>query len=124
MGHLSEAASEPQQAQGYYREALTTVAGLLNQSPESEILLSQAIELNVHMIRFEIQQTSMDIAESYLDAAIEHSVKLKSLPEPNPKYVGSIKNQMQVALRILDGSVHREQKQRWERRIQGSGVMP
>lgn len=124
MGHLSEATLEPQQAQGYYREALTTVGGLLSESPESEMLLAQAIELNVHLIRFEIQQSSIDVAESYLDAAIEHSVKLKSLPEPNPKYVGSIKNQMQVALRILEGSEHREQKQRWERRIRESGVVP
>lgn len=124
MGHLSEATLEPQQAQGYYREALSTVGGLLSESPDSQALLAQTIELNVHMIRFEIQQSTIDIAESYLDAAIEHSVKLKSLPEPNPKYVGSIKNQMQVALRILEGSEHREQEQRWERRIRESGVVP
>jgi tetratricopeptide (TPR) repeat protein len=124
MGHLSEATLEPQQAQGYYREALSTVGGLLSESPDSQALLAQTIELNVHMIRFEIQQSTIDIAESYLDAAIDHSVKLKSLPEPNPKYVGSIKNQMQVALRILEGSEHREQKQRWERRIRESGVVP
>jgi serine/threonine protein kinase len=123
IGHLSEAAQQTTQAQHHYREALTIAENSLSINPQSEYLLAQALELTVHLIRFELCADDFQMAQSQFEQAIAYASKLKSLSEKNDQYQSGIKNQLQAALRFLQDSAHNSQSDQWITRLRESNLL-
>jgi serine/threonine protein kinase len=117
MGHLSEATQQVSQAQQHYHEALSIAKNILSGNPQSERLLAQVIELNVHLIGFDLRSDDLQSAQAHFEQAIEYASKLKSLPDKTDQYQSGIKNQLQAALRFLQDSAHNNKSDQWIARL-------
>jgi hypothetical protein len=124
MGHLTEKTSELQEAERCYREALSIATSLLNKTPESVSLLSAVVELNVHLIRYELSANRLPEAESHFDESIRYGSKLKSLPDSSESQISGLKNQMNVALRFLQESEQKAKKEAWTDKLKTAGLLP
>lgn len=124
MGHLTEKTSELQEAERCYREALSIATSLLNKTPESASLLSAVVELNVHLIRYELSANRLPEAESHFDESIRYGSKLKSLPDSSESQLSGLKNQMNVALRFLQESEQKAKKEAWTDKLKTAGLLP
>ncbi|MFN9383922.1 MAG: protein kinase domain-containing protein [Pirellulaceae bacterium] len=124
MGHLTEKTSELQEAERCYREALSIATSLLTKTPESANLLSATVELNVHLIRYELSANRLQVAESHLDESIRYGSKLKSLPDSSESQLSGLSNQMNVALRFLQDSEQRDKKEAWTDKLKTAGLLP
>jgi tetratricopeptide (TPR) repeat protein len=124
IGHFSEATQQMIQAQQYYREALANAESILSNNPQSERLLAQALELNVHLIRCELHANDFQLAQSHFEAAIEHASTLKSLADNNSQYQSSISTQIQAALRVLQDSDYKSKSDQWISRLREFKLLP
>lgn len=124
IGHLSEKAQQTSEAEKYYGEALTIAESLLERSPDREILLSHAIELNVHLIRYEITAARTQAAGARFEEAIESARKLKESPNWSELYQSGIKRQMEAALRLLPESELKDRREAWIDRLRASELLP
>ncbi|MFM7928587.1 MAG: hypothetical protein ACKO9Q_12835 [Pirellula sp.] len=123
MGHFSEATNELVQAQESYQSALAVAKGLIQSTQASESVLSQAMELHVHLIRFELMATRNDSAQEHFQQAIGHALELKALPSPNEGSLQSIKHQMENALRHAQESGNQDLKDAWSTKIRNEGLL-
>jgi tetratricopeptide (TPR) repeat protein len=123
IGHLSEATQQVSQAQQHYHEALSIAKNILSGNPQSERLLAQVIELNVHLIGFDLRSDDLQSAQAHFEQAIEYASKLKSLPDKTDQYQSGIKNQLQTALRFLQDSAHNNKSDQWIARLRESELL-
>lgn len=123
IGHLSEATQQMAQAQQHYREALSLAKGILSGDPQSERVLTQVLELNVHLIRFALGSNDFDLAQSRFEEAVAHASTLKSLPGKKDQYQGSINNQVQAALRFLKESDYESKSDQWITRLREAELL-
>jgi len=124
LGHFSETTNELVQAQESYQSALAVAKGLIQSTQASESVLSQAMELHVHLIRFELMATRNDSAQEHFQQAIGHALELKALPSPNEGSLQSIKQQMENALRFAQELGNQELKDAWSKKIAQEGLLP
>jgi len=124
IGHLREMTQQMTQAQEYYFEALTIAKSIQSGNSQSERLLAQMLELNVHLIRCELLADRFPMASSHFEDAIENACKMKNLPDRNDQYQSSINNQVQAALRCLQDSDYRAKVDQWIARLRESELLP
>ena len=123
MGHFSEATQQLDPARQHYREALSIAESILIDKPLSERNLAQALELNVHLIRFELFSDDFQSAQNHFEKALEYASKLKSLPDKTDQNQSGINNQIQNALRFLMDSAHKNMSDQWTARLRESELL-
>ena len=87
-------------------------------------VLSQATELHVHLIKFELKANRNDTAEEHFQLAIGHALELKALPRPSEGSLLSIKQQMENALRFAQELGNQDLKDDWSKKILQEGLLP
>ncbi|MFN9462878.1 MAG: protein kinase domain-containing protein [Planctomycetota bacterium] len=124
LGHFSEATNEFVQAQESYQSALAVANRMIQSTQATANVLSQAMELHVHLIKFELKANRNDTAEEHFQQAIGHALELKALPSPNEGSLLSIKQQMENALRFAQELGNQELKDAWSKKIAHEGLLP
>lgn len=124
LGHLCESTADLPQAERYYREALSIANHILGSTTASESLLSQLVELNVHLLKHELQANHLEIAESHFDEAIRIAGKLTSLSNGNELIRINIRNKMETALRHLEESDRQDTTETWVEKLREAGLLP
>ncbi len=124
LGHFSETTNEPVQAQESYQSALAVATRMIQSTQATANVLSQATELHVHLIKFELKANRNDTAEEHFQQAIGHALELKALPRPSEGSLQSIKQQMENALRFAQELGNQELKDAWSKKIAHEGLLP
>lgn len=124
LGHFSEATNEFVQAQESYQSAQAVANKMIQPNQASANVLSQAMELHVHLIEFEIKANRNDTAEEHFQLAIGHALELKALPKPSEGSLQSIKHQMENAVRFAQELGSQELKDAWSKKILQEGLLP
>lgn len=123
-GHLSEKTNEPNEAQRCYLESLSSLGSMDEGMQISESVLGQAIELNLHLIQFELKGRRFEMAEKYFDDAIRSAVRLKGIDAESEFYQSNIKRLLENSIRYLQESDMKDQREDWMERIRDAGLLP